>query len=151
MKVRGKKCGFYLEIRGKKCNFAAVNRQESQSIHLKYRVMRRKIIGPGQGTILLWTYAIGLKVRVLEMILEMAYRGHIEIGLPIELTNEPKCLTAHDFPTCRAPLMSGGFLSDSCFHSSRYLLMILFKYLMIIPSVIYFLQIYNKYLIIKHV
>ena len=53
LKVRGKKCGFYLEIRGKKCNFAAVNRQESQSIHLKYRVMRRKIIGPGQGTILL--------------------------------------------------------------------------------------------------
>ena len=44
MKVRGKKCRNFLEVRGKKCIFAAVNRQEFLSIHLKYRVMRRKII-----------------------------------------------------------------------------------------------------------
>ena len=35
-------------------------------------------------------YAMGGEVRVLGNKLEMAYKGHIDMGLPAGLTNEPK-------------------------------------------------------------
>lgn len=61
-----------------------------------------------------------------------AYKLEIfKINLCVVWNSRPKCLTELDFPTCRAPRRRIGLWSALFAHSSRYLSMILFRYMLI--------------------